>query len=120
MGAIYSLSDFPLILLIMLDTYCWGNLTREETIDILERRQEATVLRYMRQMPSVHENGALEDHWLVDDPFEDHHEDFSRLNNTEIASIMAGEQKKIEWRLQRQMAALRGQSRSGLDLNKSA
>lgn len=104
----------------MSDAYCWGNLTREETIDILERRQEAAVLRYMRQMPSLHENGTLEDFWLVDDPIEEHHEDFSRLNNMEIASIMAGEQKKIEWRLQRQMAALRGLGPRVLDLDKSA
>lgn len=99
----------------MLDINYLGKLSREETIDILERRQEATVLRYIRQMSTLHENGQLDELWLQQDWQDEHHMDFSHLNNMEIASIMANEQKKIEWRLQRQMAALRGHGRSVLD-----
>ncbi|SGZ56408.1 CIC11C00000003285 [Sungouiella intermedia] len=107
MGAIYITRACSTAFVIkMQDTNCLGTLTREETIDIMERRQEAAVLRYIRQMSRLHEIGPLDDLWVVDVD-EEHHEDFSQLNNLQIASIMASEQKKMEYRLERQMAVLR-------------
>lgn len=74
----------------------------------MERRQEAAVLRYMRQMAKLNEHWPRDEMWLVDGnlPFE-HHENFSELTNSQIAKIMAAEQRVLEWRLQRQMAVLR-------------
>lgn len=92
----------------LMDNNILTTLTREDTIDIMERRQEAAVLRYMRQMAKLNEHWPRDEMWLVDGslPFE-HHENFSELTNSQIAKIMAAEQRVLEWRLQRQMAVLR-------------
>lgn len=95
-----------------LNSKCLRSLTREETIDIMEKRQEAAVLRYMRQISQINEKWPLEDVWLLEssllvtEPETVKRENFASLNNSQIARIMASEQRMLEWRLQRQMAVL--------------
>lgn len=70
-------------------------LSKEETIDMMERRQEAAVLRYVRQMPSLGE-------WIlsvnVEVP-EFPNMDFKVMGNDEIASVMEEELEQMELRL---------------------
>lgn len=84
-------------------------LTREETIDILERSQEATVLRYIRQISQLNDKWPSEDLWMVDGLTVDDRQkprNFTSLNNLQIAQIMEAEQKTMEQRLRRHMAVL--------------
>lgn len=93
-----------------MDTTSLAALSREDTIDIMERRQEAAVLRYMRQIATLNDQNPLDEMWLVDSYYVENH-NFSELSNCQIARIMANEQRAIEWRLQRQMAVLQEQRR---------
>lgn len=70
-------------------------LSKEETIDMMERRQEAAVLRYVRQMPSLGE-------WILSvniDVPEFPNMDFKAMANDEIATVMEEELEQMEQRL---------------------
>ncbi|EEQ38224.1 hypothetical protein EJF18_30933 [Clavispora lusitaniae] len=82
-------------------------LSREKTIDYMEKRQEATVLRYMRQIAEL--EGATGPGGAVS--LRMGARDFSTLDNGEIASIMESEQEFLEQRLQRKVESLTGARR---------
>ncbi|GEQ72424.1 hypothetical protein JCM33374_g6111 [Metschnikowia sp. JCM 33374] len=90
------------------------SFTREQTIDILERRQEAAVLRHLRQLNSLDPCwcvGAVGAVGAVGPSLAQYHSsrpqdpfmlsEFGALSNAQIAEVMATEQKILESRLQR-------------------
>lgn len=74
---------------------------------MMERRQEAAVLRYMRQISELNLAWPLDDklEWVAEPEI---HEDFRNLDNCQIAKIMADEQQLLEGRLRKQVETLRG------------
>lgn len=69
-------------------------LTRGQTIDLMERRQEAVVLRYMRQIGKVDKRWAAA--WMEK-------VDFRQMSKRQIVRVMATEQAVLEGELQRQV-----------------
>lgn len=79
-------------------------LTRGQTIDLMERRQEAVVLRYIRQM------GAVDDEWEAAE-HDAGEQDFRTLSNSEIAHVMASELDVLESRLRRHVEQIKRRRR---------
>lgn len=104
-------------------------LTREQTIDLMEKRQEAAVLRYMREITKLGDSTGpwVEVELLVTSErtlarrrsMSDMEKlSFRHLTNAQIAKVMAGEQNALEARLQKQVQRLRELhelKREGLD-----
>ncbi|KAF3989267.1 hypothetical protein FT663_02814 [Candidozyma haemuli var. vulneris] len=105
-------------------------LTREQTIDLMERRQEAAVMKYVREISRLSEEG----NWQIEVPRkrarrnsslggkvaanEEPREaekptvvDFGKMNSAQIASVMQGEQAAMENRLEQKVATLRAEKR---------
>ncbi|KAL6021510.1 hypothetical protein ACNR90_004801 [Candidozyma auris] len=95
-------------------------LTREQTIDLMERRQEAAVMRYVRELATLGE----ENEWHVDVPRKRAKSaregasgmaakpgavDFGKMNSAQIASVMQGEQTMMEIKLQSKVESLRAE-----------
>lgn len=95
-------------------------LTREQTIDLMERRQEAAVMRYVRELATLGE----ENDWHVDVPRKRAKSsregalgmaakpgavDFGKMNSAQIASVMQGEQTMMEIKLQLKVESLRAE-----------
>lgn len=95
-------------------------LTREQTIDLMERRQEAAVMRYVRELATLGE----ENDWHVDVPRKRAKSAregalgmaakpgavvFGKMNSAQIASVMQGEQTMMEIKLQLKVESLRAE-----------
>lgn len=85
-----------------------GVLDREQMIDYMEKRQDATVLRYMRQIADLEGEVGLQTDPEV---AEVRASDFRTLDTIQIARIMETEQEVFERRLQRRVATLAGARR---------
>lgn len=83
------------------------SFTLEQTIDLLERRQEAAVLRHLRELKVASPIWANEWGWplaCTQTPSASHPYTtggFHALSKAEIAEVMAGEQQMLESRIRR-------------------
>lgn len=85
-----------------------GQLTREQLIDYMEKRQDATVIRYMRQIEDLEGEVGLQ---VEPDAPELGARDFRVLDTSQIVQIMETEQEIFERRLQRRVETLAGARR---------
>ncbi|PVH14794.1 uncharacterized protein CXQ87_005070 [Candidozyma duobushaemuli] len=97
------------------------SLTREQTIDLMERRQEAAVMKYVREISRLSEEG----NWQIETPRKRPRResaemaankeavpktvDFGKMNSAQIAVVMQDEQAAMESRLKQTVVSLQAE-----------
>lgn len=96
-------------------------LTREQTIDLMERRQEAAVMKYVREISRLSDKGnwqiamprkrpRLESaEMAANEESQPRKVNFGEMNSAQIAVEMQGEQAAMESRLEKTMVLLRAE-----------